>query len=355
MGGSASMQREAASRQPWLGAALVGAVCLLLAAIPAGAQEKITLKLAHGFPPGHPAVADFVQPWARDLEKRSGQRLQVSLHDSASALGNPAGLLERLTAGEADIVHGMQGAYPGRFPRTHLLELPFTSDSSGGATRALWTMRDRQLKAEYAGLKVLALHAHNGGVIHTSTKKVMVPGDLKGLRLRSPSTAVNRTLSAYGATSLGMPPGQAQVNLRAGLMDGALFSWEGASIHRIAEATRYHLDTRMFVTPYFFVMSQKRYQALPAEVRKAIDESSGAALVARFSEWWDRWEQPAMAAARKRGDAVVTLSPAQREAWAVMATPANDRYLAEVAKAGVGDARAVHAEMKKLAKAVGAK
>jgi TRAP-type transport system periplasmic protein len=211
-------------------------------------------------------------------------------------------------------------------------------------------MYPKQLKDEYAGFKVLALHAHNGGLIHTSDKKVVAPQDLKGLRLRSPSIAVNKMLGFFGATALGMPPLQIAVNLRGGLIDGALFSWEGAHSFKIDEVTRYHLDARAFTEPYFFMMNQKKYQALPADVRKAIDEISGDTLVAKFGAWWNRWDQPGIEVARKRGGVVTVLNAAARTRWANAVAPTTDKLLGEMQKVGVTNARAVHAEMKRLNK-----
>lgn len=196
--------------------------------LPAAAQERIALKVAHTFPAGHGVHTDFLQPWSQELEKRSGQRVKVSVHDGASPLGNAATLLERLQAGELDIVHGLPGSFPGRFPRTHLIDVPFLAENAATGSRVLWALRDKQLKQEFAGLKVLALHTDNGGLVHTGPRKVVAPEDLKGLRLRSPSTAANKVLAGFGATPLGMPPSQSFANLRAGLIDGALFSWDGA-------------------------------------------------------------------------------------------------------------------------------
>lgn len=329
---------------------LVLAVPLWLAAAAAFAQERVELKLAHTFPASHAMHMEFLRPWAQEVEKRSGQRAHVTVHDGDSRQGDAATLLKRLQAGEVDIVHGMPGAYPERFARTNLIEAPFLVPNAAVGSHILWELRERQLKAEFAGLKVLALHTDNGGALHTGSKKVAAPEDLKGLRLRSPSAVANKVLTGFGATPLGMPASQVAANLRAGLIDGALFSWDGARQTRVAEAAKYHLDGRLFTTPYFLVMTAKRYDALPAAVRKALDESSGAALVERFGTWYDQWDKVAQEAARKRGAVITTLSGAQREAWAAKAQPAIERYLDAMTRAGVRDAKAVYTEMRRLAR-----
>lgn len=322
---------------------------LWLAAPPAEAQERVELKLAHTFPAGHGIHTEFLSPWARDVEKRAGQGARIVIHDGDSARGDAATLLQRMQAGEVDIVHGLPGAYPERFARTNLVEVPFVAPGAAVGSRVLWGMLDKQLKAEYAGFKVLALHTDNGGVLHTGAKRVLVPEDLSGLRLRSPSAVAGKVLAAFGATPLGMPSSQVSANLRAGLIDGALFSWDGARRTRVVEAAKYHLDGRLFTAPYFLLMTFKRYQSLPAAVRRALDESSGAALVDRFGPWWDKWDEGARETARKRGATITVLTAAQRDAWAAKAAPAIDRYLDALTRAGVRDAKAVYTEMRKRA------
>ncbi len=313
-------------------------------------QTKIELKLSHFSPSTHGIHTDFIEPWARELEQRTKGRVQIKIFDGASRLGNPARQLEQVLAGAVDIAHGMQGASPGRFPRTEIIEMPFLTENADVATRILWTMYPKQFKEEYAGVKVLALHAHNGGLIHTRDKKVARMQDLKGLRLRSPSTAINKMLSLLGATPVGMPPGQVFINLKGGLIDGALFPWDGARAYRIDEVAKYHLDARAYTLPYYFVMNRRKYQALPAEVRKAIDETSGDALIAHFAAWWNKWDQAGVEMAKKRGNLVTPLNAAERERWAGAVLPATDKFLGEVEKLGVKDAREIYAQMKKLNK-----
>ena len=323
---------------------------MLWAASAALAQDRIELRLAHGFSAAHGLHTEFLQPWARELEQRAGVRVVV--HDGKSALGAAQGMLERLIDGKVDIVHATQSDYHGTFPRTGILEIPFVATRSDVATQALWTLRGKELKREYEGLKVLALHAHSGGVIHTVDKRVATLADLKGLRLRSPASATSRILSAMGATALGMPEQQIFANLKAGLIDGVLASWDEARGQRVLEGARHHVDAGLFTQPYLFAMTQKRFDTLPTAVRKAIDDLSGDALQARFGPWWDRWDQAAMEAARTRGGTVAVLSAKERAAWMAKAAPAIERYLAELQKIGVNDARTVYAEMKKLNKTV---
>src|SRR3546814_1311914 len=65
---------------------------------------------------------------------------------------------------------------------------PFLVQTANAASRTLWDMYPKYFAQEFPdSVKVLALHAHNAGLIHTREKQVKTMDDLKGLRIRSPS------------------------------------------------------------------------------------------------------------------------------------------------------------------------
>lgn len=164
-----------------------------------GVEAKTKLKISHYLPAVHGIHTDFIEPWARQVSECTGGEVEFEIFPAGTQLGNVARQQEQVMAGVVDIAHGLTGIPRGRFPRTSLIDMPFLTDDAGAATYALWSMLPEELAEEYKGMKVLALHAHNGGLVHTSTKKVETMEDLKGLRIRTPSPAVSDMLSFLGA------------------------------------------------------------------------------------------------------------------------------------------------------------
>ena len=140
-----------------------------------------------------------------DLAITDGQ-VEVQIYPGGTQMGGIANQQEQVMAGVVDIAHGLHGIPRGRFPRTSIIDIPFLVADAGVASRTLWKLYPEYLKPEYRGLKVLALHAHNGGVIHTRDTKVTSMEDLEGLRIRTPSPAVSMMLEELGAEPVGMPP-----------------------------------------------------------------------------------------------------------------------------------------------------
>ncbi len=319
------------------------AAALALLAAPAAAETRLTL--SHFLPAVHGIHTDFIVPWTEQVTECAGGAVTFEISPGGTARGSVARQQEQVMAGVVDIAHGLHGIPRGRFPRTSLIDLPFLTDDAGAATHALWSIFDDYLAEEYSGLKVLALHAHNGGLIHTRDRPVTTMEDLQGLRIRTPSPAISEMLSFLGASPQGLPPGEVYENLQRGVIDGTVFPWDPVNSFGLAEVLNYHLEARVYTVSFFFVMNEARYNALDEETRACIDAASGDALIARFGDWWDAWDAPGRAAAEARGSQISALSDAERERWREALSPMIEAYLDAVEAEGVANAREIHAAL----------
>ncbi len=324
------------------------AMSLSLTAGIASAKEVFELKLSHFLPSSHPTQKDFIEPWAQELEKRTNGRVKVTIYSAGSALGHVAKQYDQVRAGVVDIAHGLTGIPSGRLPKTLIMDMPFLAKTSDAATRALWQLYPEYLKDEYRGMKVLALHAHNGGLIHTQGKQVKSMADLAGLRLRAPSKAVSMMLKELGSVPVGMPPTQVYENLQKGVLDGTVFPYEAVYGFKLDEVLDYHLDAKAYTTSFYFVMNEKKYNALPADIRAVIDDISGDRLVAKFGPWWNQWDKPGIESIKKRGNTVVTLTEDQRQEWSKELEPMIEGYLAALEKKGIKNSQEIYAKAQQI-------
>jgi TRAP-type C4-dicarboxylate transport system substrate-binding protein len=322
-----------------------GLVAVLAAAtICQSAQaQQITLKFSHFVPATHGMQTDFIEPWAKALSEKTGGKVKVDIHAANSAFGNTARQADQVKAGATDIALGLRGIPRGRFERTSIFELPFVVGDAYSGSKAVWDLyKDGTLKPDYEGLKVLALMTHHGGLIHTRSKPVRSLEDLKGLRLRTPSDTVSAMLSFLGASPVGLPPGQIYENMQKNVIDGLVTVWDLVSWSKLNELVKFHTDARMYTAVFYVVMDQKRFDALPPDVQKAIDELSGDALVAQFGPWWDKWDADGLADAKARGNQIIPVSDEQRGQWRQQLQPMIDDYLADLERKGIKDARAIY-------------
>ena len=313
--------------------------------LPASAQT--VLKLSHFLPAVHGIHTDFIEPWTKDVEACSGGEVKFEIFPGGTQLGNVAKQQEQVVAGVVDIAHGLVGLPRGRYPLTSLIELPFMVETADAGTRTLWSLYPDYLSKEFKGMKVLALHTHNGGLVHTRDKKVTTMDDLKGLRIRTPSPAISMMLEQLGALPQGLPPGAVYESLQKGVIDGTVFPWDPVKSFGLAEVLKYHLDARTYVASFWFAMNQRKYDSLSEKARACIDKYSGDALVAKFGDWWNAWDKPGYDAAVAKGDEITVLTADERNAWKAALAPVDEAYMAELVKNGA-DAATVHEVYEKM-------
>ena len=311
-------------------------------AAPASAQQ-ITLKVSHYITPSHGIQVDFLEPWGQELEKRTNGKVKFEIFAVNSAFGNAARQADQLKAGVTDIAFGLRGIPRGRFERSSVFELPFVVSKASAGSRALWEMyKDGTLAADYEGFKILGLMVHNGSPIHTTNKPIKSLEDFKGLRLRTPSDAVSATLQYLGASPVGLPPAQIYENLQKNVIDGLVTAWDLVGAIKLNEIVKHHTEAGMATAVFYIAMDQKRFDELPADVKKAIEETSGDAWVSKYGPWWDKWDATAKADAQKRGHEIIEVSEEQRRKWRADLKPMIDKYLADLDGKGVKNARQIY-------------
>lgn len=277
---------------------------------------NITLTMSHYLPPVLGLHVDFLEPFARELEEASGGQVTVDIQAAGSALGTITKQWDQVADGITDISFGLHGIPRGRFKCTQVIELPFLTDSVEEANEVLWSLYPDYLAAEHEGVKVLALMAHDPGVLATTGgKRVEKPEDVAGLRIRVPSPYVAAMIKDLGGVPVGMPPGQVYENMQTGALDGVVLPWAGLKEFRITEVTTNAIEIGAYTTPFYFIMNQDRFDSLPADVQNVIDDLSGDPLVAKFPDWWVAWGAAGAAQITDAGGEVITPDAALRQEW----------------------------------------
>jgi TRAP-type C4-dicarboxylate transport system substrate-binding protein len=260
------------------------ALCGLLAAaaLPAAAQE-VTLKVHYHLPPTSFAGTLFIQPWCERIAKESGNRMKCQIYPSMQLGGTPSQLFDQVRDGVADVVWTLPGYTAGRFPTVEAFELPFMMQSPEATSKALWDYVQLHGQAEFKDVRPLAFHVHGDGVFHMASKPVKTAADLRGLKLRAPTRMTNKFIAMLGATPVSMPVPQVGDALSKGVIDGAVVPYEVVPSVKLQELAKYHSETdpaeaAFYTSTFIFAMNKAKYESLPADLKKVIDNNSGQAL-----------------------------------------------------------------------------
>ncbi|MGH7412629.1 MAG: TRAP transporter substrate-binding protein [Candidatus Rokuibacteriota bacterium] len=323
------------------------ALTLLGLSTPASAQP-ITLKLSHFVPPVAPPHATFLAPWAEKVEKASGGRLKIQIYPSMQLGGTPPQLVDQIKDGVVDIGWTLPGYNAGRFPRTEVMEVPFLHTNALGTTLAMQDYAEKYLKDEYKDYHVILLHVHGGTLVHAA-KPILKLEDYKGLKIRTANRAGSVYLRAVGA-----PVPEVPQMLSKGVIDGALLPYEIARPLKIHELVKFHSELagsqpRLGTSVFLFAMNKKKYESLPADLKKVIDDHSGRHIAAWAGQNWDDIEKPGKEAAQKAGNHFPVMPVAEVERVRAAVRPEIDKFLKELSGAGF-DAHAAYAEAQALVK-----
>lgn len=333
-------------RQTLLGL-MTGATILAGAGIAHAAD--ITLKVSHYLPPSHGFQKDFLESWAKQLSEKTGGKVDVKIYDATSAFGKIDRQADQVRAGVMDIAVGLNGIPRDRYPAASVVEMPFLVKYADSGSETLWQLyKEGMLGDDYDDFKVLGLFTHEGGLIHTIDTPVKSLDDLKGLRLRTPSPAVSAMLESFGASPVGLPPSAIYENLQKGNIDGLVTTWDLVNAVKANELLNYHTDAAAYTVGFYFLMNQKKYDSLPEDVRAAIDEISGDVLVAKFGDWWDKWEATGKANAEEHGNEIIVIDDAERAQWQASVQPMIKEYLASLKDKGVSDPEAIYKRAQEL-------
>ena len=325
---------------------LLGLVC---AAQPAAAQDdtQYRLKLSDYSPPTHHQHGVIFTNWANELAERSNGRLVVDLYPSQQ-LGKLSQQYNLARRGDVDIAFVLHGIPAGRFPLTELAHLPMLFRSSEQSAQVLMDLVPDYLAAEHRGVKILYMFGHAPGSIYTVTRPVRRPEDLRGLRIRHPSSVIGETLRIWGASPAGMPVGEIASNLDKGVIDGLVMPYDGIFGFRLAPFVSYATEVFSYIATFAVVMNEQSYADLPSDLQRLIDDTTGKRAAREVGAAWDAVEVPGREFTLASGVEIISLSEAERAVFAEAAAPLVERRIAAAEAMGL-PAREYIARLRELA------
>lgn len=295
-----------------LASTLTGLALSLSLAGTASAAE-VNLKIHHFLPKQAPAHKHFLVEWKKAVEEQSNGRISVKIYPAMQLGGKAPNLIDQVKDGFVDVVWTLTGYTPGRFPAVSAFELPFMITNAEETSQALqeYYETNKAAQDEFKDVHPLFFFTHDRGVIHTKNKTVNSLADLKGMKIRIPSRPVADAMEAYGAVPVAMPVPQMPSALAKNVIDGTVIPWEVVPAFRIHElagsSTEITGERGLYTAVFVFAMNKKKYNSLPADLKKIIDDNAGISWSKAMGAYWTKAEEPGRNMAKKRGNTLTTL------------------------------------------------
>lgn len=317
--------------------ALFGLAAALLCASWIARAQEVTLKLHHFVPPTAIAHIKFLAPWADKIAKESNGRIKIQIYPALQLGGTLPQLLDQVRDGVVDIAWTIPGASAGRYPAFEAFELPFMTNTAQGSSRALWDYVhiNKLDQTELKAVKLLVTRVHDKGAIHTIAKPIRTLADFKGMKIRAPTRWTTKMLASFGATPVGMPVNQVSEALSKGVIDGTILSWDIVPSLKVHELVKFHTETNpssraLYTTSFVLAMNLAKYASLPADLKRVIDNNSGAELSESAGKIWDDSAAPHRKLAEARGNQFAVLSQDELKNWAKASQSVFDDWIKEV-------------------------
>ncbi len=309
------------------------------------AQDKtFELKLAHWVPPSHP-LQKALEEWGASVEKASNGTIKWKVYPSQQ-LGKAFDHYDMARDGIADLTYVNPGYQPGRFPIIGAGELPFLISNAKGGAQALDAWYRKYAAKEMKDVKFCLAFMHDPGTIHSKAKKVMVPGDIKGMKIRPAHATMASFVTSLGGTNVQSSAPEVRDLLDKGVAEAVTFPWGSIPLFGIDKVTKYHIEAPLYATTFVFVFSPGTYGQMSAAQKKVIDDHCTNEWALKVAGPWADFESAGVQKLKSDpAHEVYPLSKEQLAEWRKAAEPLQKTWADNVKKAG-GNADAIMKELK---------
>ena len=314
-------------------------------ALPAAAQDKaFDLKLSHWVPPSHP-LQKALEEWGASVEKASGGTLKYKVYP-AQQLGKAFDHYDMARDGIADLTYINPGYQPGRFPIIGAGELPFLVSNAKGGSLALDVWYRKYAVAEMKDVKFCLAFMHDPGSFHSKTKKIVIPGDVKGMKIRPAHATMAAFVTSLGGTNVQSSAPEVRDILEKGVADAVTFPWGSVPLFGIDKVTKYHIDAPLYATTFAFVFNKGIFDQMSAGQKKVIDDHCTNEWAGKVAGPWADFEQAGVQKLKSDpAHEVYPLTTEQLAEWRKAAEPLQKAWADNVKKAS-GDADAIMTELR---------
>lgn len=307
---------------------LLAATALTAISVTGAAAQEVTFRLAHWLPPTHPVQTMGMTEWMDSIKEASDGRIDFQVFP-AQQLGAAPDHYDMTRDGIADIGYVNPGYQAGRFPIYSLIEIPFHMDNAQRGAKAMHEWYAPIAEEEMSDVKFCLANPHDPGTLHSKTQ-VKVPGDVEGMAVRPAHATMSRFVSMLGGAPVQVPAPEAREAIANGTADAITFPWGSMFVFGINDETPYHLDMPFYVSAQLMLINKAKYEALPDDLKKVMDEHCTPEWSQRFSEGWAEFEAAGREKAIEAGDTLYEPTEDELQQWRDAAAPLLDEWKNEV-------------------------
>ncbi len=281
------------------------AFAAVLASLAFGAQAaSLELQLGHTQPPNSPYDLTS-HKFAEIVAKKSNGDIKVNVFPQ-SQLGGEVKMIQAARLGSLDMLITAQAVLGPTVKAYTIFDIPYLFDDIEQANKVLAGPVGRKyldMLPKYGLIGLDFLYAIERDL--ASTKPIRNAQDLAGLKLRvMQAPGYVKTYEALGSQPTPMAYNEVYLAMQQGVVDGGDFSPESVTLDKFTEVAKYFNLTKTQYLPALLVYSKKKWDALPPETQKLLQEASAETMTYSAGFYKQTYEQ-AMADIRKSGMTII--------------------------------------------------
>jgi TRAP-type C4-dicarboxylate transport system substrate-binding protein len=316
---------------------------------PMKAEAAIKLTYSNFFPPTH-IQSKLAEAWCKEVEKRTNGRIVVEYY-AGQTLTKANQCYDGTVTGISDLGFSVLAYTRGRFPVMSAVDLPLGYPSGKAATAVINAVYNKFKPKELMDTKVMYLHAHGPGLVHTRDKAVRKLEDIKGVKLRGHGTS-SLFQKALGATPVPKPMPECYQMIQKGVVEGASYPFEANKGWKLGEVTKYCTAafSAAYTTSFFVVMNKDKWKIIPPEDQRAIEQINREWIV-KHGEAWDASDLAGIVFFLNHGGQIIGLDKKEAARWEKAVAPIAGSYVETLNKKGFNGKEIVDfikAELKKF-------
>ena len=271
---------------------MIGAAVAALGGAAFAQEKTVNLRLSHWVPATHP-LQKAMEEWGASVEKASGGTIKSQVYP-AQQLGKAFDHYDMTRDGIADLSYINPGQMPGRFPIIAVGELPFIMREGHGATRAIDQWYKKYAATEMKEVKYCFSFTYDPARIHTKSKKVLTPADIKGLKFRPSHGTFANWVAGLGATNVQAGPAETRDLVEKGVVDAITSPFGSMYLFGLEKVTKYTIETPVTTSTFQWIMNRKTYDSMSDRQKKAIDDHCSTDVASKFAGPWIDYEAAAL-------------------------------------------------------------
>jgi tripartite ATP-independent transporter DctP family solute receptor len=244
--------------------------------------------------------------FAKQVEQNCGGRLRVELYPVGSA-GGELEMTQDISAGVLDMSFTSSAVFAAIAPELSIFDIPFLFRDVAHARSVLDGEIGKWALELLAPRNIVGLAWGENGLRHVTTANTAVrrPGDLKGLKIRTPqSTVMVDSFKAFGADAKPLPFPDVYPALSSGAFQGQenpIATIVAANFDRVQ---RYLCLTGHVYSPAAFLISKRVFDRIAPEDQQALRAAAAAGAKAS-RDFLDAHDKSGIEELRRRGMTIV--------------------------------------------------